>query len=155
MKRTGKFYRKNEQEVMKSLGLKPTLNSGSFWLEKEDGENDFILAQLKSTDKQNIVFSQKDFRILECNATTAHKIPVFMLQFLNTDEVFLVVRPHDIQDVVDYIQTGKCEQPKEIICNLEIKSSNKKKIKSAGREEYWQEKEKEVSKWLKGSKSKR
>lgn len=27
-KRTGKFYRKNEAEVMKSLGLVPTKNSG-------------------------------------------------------------------------------------------------------------------------------
>ena len=29
MKRSGKFYRKNEAEVMKALGLKPTKNSGS------------------------------------------------------------------------------------------------------------------------------
>lgn len=27
LKRTGKFYRKNEKEVMESLGLKPTPNS--------------------------------------------------------------------------------------------------------------------------------
>lgn len=27
-----KFYRKNEEEVMKSLGLKPTKNSGSGWV---------------------------------------------------------------------------------------------------------------------------
>ena len=36
MKRTTKFYRKNEEEVMKSLGLKPTKNSGSGWIEKEE-----------------------------------------------------------------------------------------------------------------------
>jgi hypothetical protein len=28
MKRSGKFYRKNEAEVMRDLGLKPTKNSG-------------------------------------------------------------------------------------------------------------------------------
>lgn len=27
-KRSTKFYRKNEEEVMKSIGLKPTKNSG-------------------------------------------------------------------------------------------------------------------------------
>ena len=27
-KRSGKFYRRNEAEVMESLGLKPTKNSG-------------------------------------------------------------------------------------------------------------------------------
>ena len=32
MLRSGKFYRRNEAEVMKSLGLRPTKNSGSGWL---------------------------------------------------------------------------------------------------------------------------
>ena len=52
--RSGKFYRKNEREVMKNLGLKPTKNSGSGWIEKEDGENETIIAQLKSTDSESI-----------------------------------------------------------------------------------------------------
>ena len=32
MLRSGKFYRRNEVEVMKSLGLRPTKNSGSGWI---------------------------------------------------------------------------------------------------------------------------
>lgn len=32
MKRSGKFYRKNEQEVMRQLGLVPMKNSGSGWV---------------------------------------------------------------------------------------------------------------------------
>ena len=32
MTRTTKFYRKNEREVMKKLGFKPTKNSGSGWV---------------------------------------------------------------------------------------------------------------------------
>ena len=32
MLRSGKFYRRNEAEVMKSLGLRPTKNSGSSWV---------------------------------------------------------------------------------------------------------------------------
>lgn len=35
MKRSGKFYRRNEEEVMKSLGLEPTPNSGSGWIVKK------------------------------------------------------------------------------------------------------------------------
>ena len=50
MKRTGKFYFRNEKEVLKSLGLTPTPQSGAGWVAKEDGENEIILAQLKSTD---------------------------------------------------------------------------------------------------------
>lgn len=37
MKRSGKFYRKNEKEVMEALGLEQTLNSGSGWIEKRMG----------------------------------------------------------------------------------------------------------------------
>lgn len=32
MLRSGRFYRRNEAEVMKSLGLRPTKNSGSGWV---------------------------------------------------------------------------------------------------------------------------
>lgn len=32
MKRSGKFYRTNEKEVMQRLGLVPTINSGSGWI---------------------------------------------------------------------------------------------------------------------------
>lgn len=31
-KRTGKFYRQNEREVMEQLHVKPTKNSGSGWI---------------------------------------------------------------------------------------------------------------------------
>ena len=39
-KRSTKFYRKNEEEVMRRLGFKPTKNSGAGWIEKEDGQNE-------------------------------------------------------------------------------------------------------------------
>ena len=35
MTRTTKFYRKNEREVMKRLGFKPTKNSGSGWVQRK------------------------------------------------------------------------------------------------------------------------
>lgn len=113
MKRSGKFYRNNEKEVMKSLGLEPTYNSGSGWIEKEDGSNDYVLCQLKSTDAQSIKVNQKDIRILEKNADVEHKIPLFAIQFLNTNEVWLMVKPENIQDVVNYINTGECEKSEE------------------------------------------
>ena len=36
-RRSGKFYSKNEKEIMRRFGLKPTKASGSGWIEKEDG----------------------------------------------------------------------------------------------------------------------
>lgn len=113
-KRSFKFYRKNEADVMKSLGLKPTKNSGSTWIEKEDGQNDFLICQLKSTDAQSIKINQKDIRVLEYNANNAHKLPVFAIQFLNTGEVWLMAKPIDFVEVAKYIETGKCEVQESI-----------------------------------------
>lgn len=109
-KRSGKFYRKNEREVMKSLGFEPTPNSGSGWIVKEDGQNEDAICQLKSTDAKSIRIDQKDIEILEYNALVAHKIPVFAIQFLNTNEVFLLVRPEHLKDVVRVV---KGERPRD------------------------------------------
>ena len=107
MKRTTKFYRQNEAEVMRSLGMKETKNSGSGWIEKEDGQNDYLICQLKSTDAQSIKVNQKDIRILEYNASIEHKIPIFAIQFLNTGEVWLMAKPEDFTSVSEYIETGR------------------------------------------------
>lgn len=95
-KRSTKFYRKNEAEVMKRLGFRPTPNSGAGWISKEDGQNEQAICQLKSTDKQSISIKQTDLHILEQHALEAHKLPVFALQFLNLDEVWIMVKPEHI-----------------------------------------------------------
>lgn len=109
-KRSGKFYRKNEREVMKNLGFEPTPNSGSGWIIKEDGQNEDAICQLKSTDAKSIRIDQKDIEILEYNALVSHKIPVFAIQFLNTNEIFLLIRPEHLQDVVKVV---KGERPRD------------------------------------------
>lgn len=146
-KRSFKFYRKNEEEVMKSLGLKPTLNSGSTWIEKEDGQNDYVICQLKSTDAQSIKVNQKDIRMLEKNAIVAHKLPVFAIQFLNTDEVWLMVKPNDICSISEYICQGHTEVAGSIIDDEPINNISKK-IKSSrrGRDDFFDEQNKKYEK---------
>lgn len=112
MKRNNKFYRKNEVEVMKALGLKPTKNSGSGWIEKEDGQNDNIICQLKSTDAQSIRINKLDLDKLEYNAGVSNKLPIFAIQFLQSNEVFLIVKPENILEVSKYIRTGKIKNNK-------------------------------------------
>lgn len=107
MKRSGKFYRNNEKEIMARLGLQPTPNSGSGWVSKEDGESDDVLCQLKSTDAQSIKIDKKDLDVLQINANVTHKLPVFAIQFLRTDEVYLVIKPELLSEVVQYIETGE------------------------------------------------
>ena len=141
MKRSGKFYRKNEREVMEDLGFKPTPNSGSGWIVKEDGVNDYLICQLKSTDAQSIKVNQKDIRILEHNAAVEHKVPVFAIQFLNTNEVWIMCKPEDISDVAQYIETGETER-EDFIDVKDIKSVKVNKvIKSSGnaREQFHEE----------------
>lgn len=109
-KRSGKFYRKNEKEVMRSLGLEPTINSGSTWIEKEDGQNENIICQLKSTDANSIKINKNDLDTLEYNSLVEHKLPVFVIQFLQSNEVYLVLKPEDLKDVVKFIKTGKVSE---------------------------------------------
>lgn len=96
-KRSTKFYRKNEAEVMKRLGLKPTKNSGAGWVEKCDGQSEDFICELKSTDKESYTLKQKTLHELEYHACVAHKIPLFAFQFLNRDEVWVAIKEEDIQ----------------------------------------------------------
>lgn len=96
-KRSGKWYRNNEREVMEKLGLTPTPNSGSGWIVKEDGQSEDIICQLKSTDAGSIKINLQDIHKLQYNASVAHKVPVFAVQFIKTNEVFLLIRPEDLQ----------------------------------------------------------
>ena len=108
-KRTTKWYRKNEAEVIKRLGLKPTRNSGATWIDKADGQNDNYICELKSTDKESFSIKQSVLHKLEVEAIEAHKIPLFAFQFINTDEVWVAVKESDIKAIKGIIQ-GKEKQ---------------------------------------------
>lgn len=106
-KRAGKFYRSNEKEVMEMLGLTPTKNSGSGWIEKEDGESEHVLCQLKSTDAASIKVSKQDLDTLSYHASVSHKLPVFAIQFLSSNDIYLVVKSDCLVDIAKYIKTGE------------------------------------------------
>jgi len=148
-KRSTKFYRKNEEEVMESLGLKPTKNSGAGWVEKEDGQSEHLICQLKSTDAQSIKVNQKDIRILEYNASVAHKLPIFVIQFLNTGEVWLMAKPEDFVDVAKALNGEKPKIQENVLDVVEeTQPTVKKKVKSSqsAREDFYREKEKRYKK---------
>jgi hypothetical protein len=155
-KRSGKFYNKNEKEIMIKLGLKPTIASGSGWVQKEDGENDHVLCQLKSTEKNSATFHLQDFYTLEKNSQVAKKLPLFVLDFIHTGEQFLLVRPSDIVEVVKYIETGDCTINEPIVTHKETKTIKKPKVKSDpdAKRAYFEEKERERNEWLKNYKRK-
>lgn len=113
-KRSTKFYRKNEAEVMKSLGFFPTPNSGAGWVVKGDGQSEHCLCELKSTDKCSYSLKQDTLHIMEQQAAVSHKTPVFALQFLNTGEVWLMVKPEDIQNLQDIVKGIKPKESREM-----------------------------------------
>ena len=121
---------------MKKLGFQPTINSGAGWIAKEDGENDQCLCQLKSTDKLSISVKQNDLHILENNASIAHKLPVFALQFINTDEIWLMVKPEHIKDIqgilsgeqIEIKDTFMFDNDEDVCYNEEAEEDNNKNI---------------------------
>lgn len=153
MKRSFRFYRKNEADVMRSLGLKPTKNSGSGWVEKEDGISDAVICQLKSTDKESIKLNKRDIDVLNYNAGVCHKMPVFAIQFLQSNEVYLLVKPGMLTDVAKYIETGTYTSQNDFL-DLDVsdveettaKAKRKIKSSSSARIRFNEENEKKFKK---------
>lgn len=144
-KRSTKWYRKNEAEVMHRLGLKPTKNSGAGWIEKCDGENEHFLCELKSTDHESFSIKQSVLHVLEHHALEAHKIPLFAFQFINRDEVWVAIKEDDIQAYRELIERdvlNKLEEEDEQFLKkyeqfLKKYKISKKGIDNQGEEEYY------------------
>lgn len=137
-KRSTKWYRKNEAEVMHRLGLKPTRNSGAGWIEKCDGENEHFLCELKSTDNESFSIKQSVLHVLEHHALEAHKIPLFAFQFINRDEVWVAIKEEDIQAYRELIErdvlSKLAEENEEFLKKYKI---CKKGIDNQNEEEYY------------------
>ena len=119
MKRSTKWYRKNEAEVMKDLGLTPTKNSGSGWIEKGDGQNEHVICELKSTDANSYRVQLQDLQKIEHHGNVSHKIPVFAVQFIQAEEVYLIVKPEDLMDLAEGLAEGFKEVNNKRLTDLE------------------------------------
>ena len=138
---------------MKSLGLKPTKNSGSGWVEKEDGISDAVICQLKSTDKESIKLNKRDIDVLNYNAGVCHKMPVFAIQFLQSNEVYLLVKPDMLTDIAKYIETGTYTSQNDFldldVSDVEettVKTERRIKSSSSARFRFNEENEKKFKK---------
>lgn len=133
MRRSGKFYYRNERETMEMLGMRQVPGSGNGWVAKEDGENEHLLCQLKSTDGNSIGIKKIDIDKLLLNAETEHKLPVFAVQFLKSGEVYLLVRPIDIEEVAEYLDTGvvKRSDKDDIVEVKDVKAKKKPVVRSS------------------------
>lgn len=110
MARPGKFWHRNEREVMELLGLRQVPGSGNGWVAKEDGESEHVLCQLKSTDASSIRVQKQDIDKLEYHAIVSKKLPVFAIQFARSGQVYLLVKPLDLVEAARYIKSGSYAQ---------------------------------------------
>ena len=146
MKRSGKFYYRNERETLETLGFKQVPGSGNGWVAKEDGESDNTLVQLKSTDNASYTVSLLDLKKLEVHAETEHKFPLFLIQFLKQDKIYALVSIENLEDLNDMIKTGKVKE--RTVSVQESTTVKRKKISSSSSAIKSYRKEQE-SKWQK------
>lgn len=111
--RKSKFWFNNEKKVMRALGFEPTKGSGSGWIDKEDGESEFAIAQLKSTDSDSYRINYLDLQKLEYHASVAHKLPVFIVEFLNRG-TYVLVNVSDFENLKDVCLGGVSCQFKDV-----------------------------------------
>lgn len=146
MKRSGKFYYKNERETLEALGFKQVPGSGNGWIAKEDGESDNTLVQLKSTENASYTVLLLDLKKLEVHAEIEHKFPLFLIQFLKQDKIYALVSIENLEDLNDMIKTGKVKE--RAVSVQESTTVKRKKISSSSSAIKSYRKEQE-SKWQK------
>lgn len=150
-RRKSKYYFDNEKRVMQELGLIPTKRSGSGWVEKEDGYNDYVVCQHKSTDANSYRLQRDDLDKLEYHAMVEHKNPLLILEFLTDGKLYAVVPLDDIKTVSEHIlpeqDKNSLKRPTEphrgIVEGETTQPTKRKVVKSSNRSKYWETIEKE------------
>lgn len=144
--RKAKFWFKNEKEVMKRLGFKPVKGSGSGWIHKEDGESEVALAQLKSTEAESYRLNYMDIEKLEYHASVSHKLPVFVIEFLNRG-TYLLFNVNDLDNLYHFLVENKVDIKDERI-KIDECAVKRKRLESSksDRQKFYKERE---QKWKK------
>lgn len=144
--RRAKFWFKNEKEVMRRLGFKPVKGSGSSWVEKEDGESEVALAQLKSTEAESYRLNYLDIEKLEYHASVSHKLPVFVIEFLNRG-TYLLFNVNDLDNLYQFLVDNKVDKQEQVMQVEEI-AVKRSRVESSkdDRQKFFKERE---QKWKK------
>ena len=85
---------------MANIGLMSCKGSGNGFIEKEDGFNNEVIAQLKSTDQTHYDLHQDDLEILKYHASIDHKKPLFLIEYLQWTELWFVCLRENIVEIV-------------------------------------------------------
>lgn len=95
-----KEWRQRERAIMERLGFRAQPGSGGLvFTRREDGENAWGIAQLKSTEGKALRVEWVALEGVMRQAAIAHKQPVLVLDFVGR-EVWVALRE---QDYLDYL----------------------------------------------------
>lgn len=130
-RRLNRYWTNNEKEVMRKLGLRPVPGSGSGEILKEDGENDYILCQLKSTEATSLSVNRLDVEKLLYHSELDNKIPVFAIQFMN-GPMLLATVPEELGNISKYLNDGLFERKKVELVEIP-KQKKKKPVKASNK----------------------
>lgn len=89
--------------------LKVTAGSGNRWMEREDAYNEYLLFQMKYTQKKSITIHLRDVLELVQHAKEVGKTPVFLVRFGEKEGMeidLLCVQPHHLESVSDHLERG-------------------------------------------------
>lgn len=118
-------------------------------IEKEDGENDIAMVQLKSTDSSSYRLDMLDMKKLEYHASVSKKLPIFLVQFLKQDKIYAIVEVGDIPDLAIALETGSVP-PRSFFEEDEINEAKPKrqKVKASvkAREQFFKERSEKFGK---------
>lgn len=118
-KQSTRFYRKDERNTNDDYGLKTRADSGANWVNKLDGENDHMIASIKSTEKASFSIKFADLHELEYQALVANKLPIFLVKDLTSDKRYLIIEESNLPDTAKHFKyrtgpkTAETEAPKE------------------------------------------
>ena len=112
-RRTSKFWYANERKVIEKLGLKSTPRSGAGEILKEDGYNDDVICQSKSTESNQVSFKRLDVEKLLYHATVDRKIPIFVVQFIGGPMLIATV-PTELENLSKHLKGQEFEKAKPI-----------------------------------------
>ena len=112
-KPTKKFWNTNEKRVLKKLGLESTPASGAGEVFKEDGRNEYVLCQLKSTVRDSVSVQRRDVETLMYNANLERKIPVFVIQFLD-GQTLVATTADQLENIGKYLKGEEPSKPSDL-----------------------------------------
>lgn len=144
-KRSGKFYYKNESKVLRELGFTPAPGSGNGWVVKEDGYNEHAMVQLKSTDAASYRLTLFDMKQLEYHAKVEHKLPIFLVQFLNENKVYAIVDVAELDQLPAVFGVEPTQVNNDFVeitkTGIEKEQSKKPKVQSSakGRDAFYKQ----------------